>query len=67
MAQQEYVIKNPEAPRTWKQARGLFGLHITIYGNKESAQKFANKAKTKGQASAMFKQLLKVQATHTSL
>ncbi len=55
-------ITNPKEPRSFKQVRAIFGIAMSLYDDKEKAAALSAKPKTKGQASAIIKQLLKVQA-----
>ena len=59
---QEIVLKNPDDRRSFKQVKAIFGIAMSLYNNKDKAEALSAKPKTKAQASAMIKQLLKVQA-----
>ncbi len=62
MTQEQIVLKNPTERRSFKQAKAIFGIAMSLYNNKDKASALSAKPKTKAQASAMIKQLLKVKA-----
>lgn len=62
MSTQVYVIKNPKAPRSFAQVKCIFAIGKALHYSEEKITALQKKAVTKGQASAMIKQLKKVQS-----
>lgn len=60
---QEIVITNPTAKRSFRQVRAIYGIAMSLYNDKDKASALSAKPKTKAQASAIIKQLLKLQST----
>ncbi len=61
MSTQEIVITNPKAKRSFSQVKCIYAIAMSLYNNKEKASALSAKPKTKGQASAIIKQLQKLQ------
>jgi len=55
----QFVIRNPEAPRSWAQARCIFGFAKRLGYAQEKCAKLSAKPKTKGQAHKMIQNLQK--------
>lgn len=62
LSTQVYVIKNPKAPRSFAQVKCIFAIGKALHYSEEKITALQKKAVTKGQASAMIKQLQKVQS-----
>lgn len=59
---QTVQIQNPKEPRSFKQVKAIFAIGKSLNYSDDKIKALQKKAVTKGQASAMIKQLLKVQS-----
>lgn len=55
----QFVIRNPEEPRSWSQARCIFGFAKRLGYEHEKCVELSAKPKTKGQAHKMIQKLQK--------
>jgi len=62
----QIVITHPESKPSFAQRKAIFGIGLSIGYSKAKVKALSAKPKTKGQASAIIQQLLKVQAKATS-
>jgi hypothetical protein len=56
------VMKHPEAKPSFKQKKAIYAISLALGYSQEKAKFLSAKPKTRGQASAIIKQLLKLKA-----